>query len=175
MLETITVEKPFIRPNLTSNGVLGGDSFAVSCDSGSCIDGSTNVSVAYTACDGNNSTYFSMWATTASTVQSYYIYNPNPLRVKNIKIVNFYTNQYAIWRAIDGNFKGSNDGSNWEVISTFSNNNNATLTINGNLNKAYKYLAIEITKRTSVAESKMLGFNEIQIDATELITTIIRK
>ena len=169
------MKKPFIRPNLTSNGVLGGDSFAVSCDSGNGIDGNTVVSNAYQATDGNSNTYFSMWSTTATTVQSYYIYNPNPLRVKNIKIVNFYTNQYAIWRAIDGNLKGSNDGSNWEIINTFSNNNNATLTINGNLNKVYKYLAIEITKRATFSNSTMASFNEIQIDATELITTIVRK
>lgn len=116
-----------------------------------------------------------MWSTTASTVQSYYIYNPNPLRVKSIKIVNFATNQYAIWRAIDGNLKCSNDGSNWEIVNTFSNNNSDTLTINGDKTKAYKYLAFEVTKRPSVANSRVLWINEMQIDATELITTIVRK
>lgn len=71
----------FTRPNLTANGTLGGDSFAVGAQSGN------TQYQAYYAVNGNGGNYWigtTYTSSGTSYLPRYYMYNPNPLKISQL-------------------------------------------------------------------------------------------
>ena len=143
------------RPNLTTDGTLGGDSFAVAADttwSGYPI---------YQAVDGDDST---RWlAAKNSTNSSFIFYNPKPLKVTKINVTKQHTDSGIYASA--GDVYGSNDNSNWYKLGSFTGgtyNNGFSCDLSSN-NKAYKYH--RITPTTTVTAG--WGISELQITATQ--------
>lgn len=125
--ETITmpVYVDFDYPTLSSNGVLGGDSFAVSAT----ID-DTNT---YKMFDRDDNTY---WENNNSDVVNYIIlYNPKP----------FFFNLFAIYKtgALDvWNLRVSDDGVNWSsVVASYNDYDNVYLISTNNVTP-HKYYRI---------------------------------
>lgn len=111
---TLDVVENWIQPVLTENGILGGDTFAVSA-----------VNEVYPAfrcfASDRNTAEPACWQSNASQ-SSFTLYNPIALNITNIKI----TNKTSYVRAIaSGKVLGSNDNEIWEEIKSFSNTNNS--------------------------------------------------
>lgn len=157
--KTITVNVPeetqtFTQPVLSANGTLGGNSFAVSA-SGENQSGS-NPYRAYEAFDNNASTYWRCSNTTSGWIQ---FYNPKPLHVSTLKWGYFYSYPTG------GSVLGSNDGTNFDTLTTWTNSSAADFTITVNSTKAYKYYRITVTGvNTDVVHCK-----DMTITATEVI------
>jgi hypothetical protein len=100
------------RPNLTANGTLGGDSFAVSAEAYS-----TSASYqAWRAVDNSTSTSY-YWYSKSNGTRYYTFYNPDALKVSQI-ICYFTASNY---RSNSLYIEGSNNNSNWVSIeSTYS-------------------------------------------------------
>lgn len=127
-----TSGRPFTQPILSANGTLGGSSFAVEGNQ------SGTSYAAYMVFDNNSSTQFQ-----GNAVVSYItMYNPEPIMITNLNITNgIYSGQTII----EGNIEASNDGTNWDTIKTFTNDNitassswNIDLSSNTNSYKYYK-------------------------------------
>lgn len=128
---------------LSSNGTLGGDSFAVSASD----DGSH---YAYYAFDQNSNTYWRYGASSGS----FTFYNPEAIIVNQILYSPYYSYPTA------GEIRGSNNGSDWTTITSFTNNVNSTFTIDlSSNNTAYKYYQIYI----SSVNMDVIHCSEIQI------------
>ena len=147
----------FTRPNLTSNGAIGGDSFAVDADN---IYSSSYP--AYYAVDDSTSSY---WLCGNGQKGSFYFYNPNPLKITQVSSPRQWTNG-DIYTA-GGALFGSNDGISWTALGAFIDGTyNNGFTINVSDNNYYKYFKISATgSRTT------WGMNELQITAQERIST----
>jgi hypothetical protein len=143
-------ETAFIRPNLSSNGTLGGSSFAVrgtlicnGCDYYAAFDGSSSSAVGFTA-----------------SAHDIIFYNPTPIKVTALVCTLF---SEALTTA--GSIYGSNDGSTWTFIKSYTNSS-TTLSIDMSSNtNYYKYY------KNSVTASNTNGYNygviyEIVITAT---------
>ena len=137
----------WVRPNLTSNGILGGNSFAVSgfTDAWKCVDNS-------------DSTYCLI-----PRNQTYTFYNPTPL---NVTLVNFiFTGTGSVSRASSG--QASNDGSSWTNLNYTYNANNQgvvkNISINITNNNFYKYYRFSIY----TTPSSGVNVTDIQITAKE--------
>lgn len=128
------------RPNLTSNGTAGGSSFAVYCDG--FLGGTDN---SYAAVDGNSSTYYH---SNAGLPKNYYMYFPGGIIMKSLQITNAVVSGYNPGIS-SGVIKGSNNGTNWVDIASFTNSsigNGLTWNIDLNLNTtSYSYYCINIT------------------------------
>lgn len=153
-------EKNWTQPLLSTNGVLGGNSFAVhaSSDAG-------NVSYPiYKAFDGNLTSHWraNAAATPSSCVLTFY--NPTPLRVTNFAI----TNRSDGSNTFDsGDVQGSNDNTKWTYVCDFTNTNHTAgatwmLPVN-NTNKFFKYWKIT---PSNVSGSDNTSIAEIKITAT---------
>lgn len=128
---------------LSSNGTLGGGSFAVSAND----DGSH---YAYYAFDQNSDTYWRYGASSGS----FTFYNPEAIIVNQILYSPYYSYPTA------GEIRGSNNGSDWTTITSFTNDVNSTFTIDlSSNNTAYKYYQIYI----SSVNSDVIHCSEIQI------------
>ena len=90
------------RPDLSSNGVLGGNSFAVA------IVGSSYNGDAYQSFDGSTSTSFRPYAGNGLI-----FYNPIPLNITNLACDVAYSNEGISV----GTLYASNDNTNWDLIS----------------------------------------------------------
>lgn len=130
------------QPTLSANGSVGGASFAVSA--------SAATNPAYYAFDFSSSTYWRS-GTASGWIQ---FYNPIPLLVSNIRWGYFWCYPTG------GTVAGSNDGSTWTTIWSWTNNNAADFNINVNSDTAYKYHRINIT-----------GVNKDVIHSTQLSIT----
>lgn len=110
------VEEAFTRPNLSSNGTLGGSSFAVT--------GYTNYSSSYPpykAVDSSSTSYWygQAWQSTVDNVTTRYsprfiFYNPDKLKVSQL-VLTYYNNSYTGDLAT---LQGSNDNSHWDPLET---------------------------------------------------------
>lgn len=128
---------------LSSNGTLGGDSFAVSAND----DGSH---YAYYAFDQNSDTYWRYGASSGS----FTFYNPEAIIVNQILYSPYYSYPTA------GEIRGSNNGSDWTTITSFTNDVNSTFAIDlSSNNTAYKYYQIYI----SSVNMDVIHCSEIQI------------
>lgn len=128
---------------LSSNGTLGGGSFAVSAND----DGSH---YAYYAFDQNSDTYWRYGASSGS----FTFYNPEAIIVNQILYSPYYSYPTA------GEIRGSNNGSDWTTITSFTNDVNSTFTIDlSSNNTAYKYYQIYI----SSVNRDVIHCSEIQI------------
>ena len=131
------------QPVLTANGTMGGDSFAVS----------SNVSQysgndVYYLFNGNTTTSFH--STSGVTTGYIDLYNHNPLKITNILVNNQNASQSANRASTAGNIYGSNNGSDWELITSYTNtvqgiNEQWNIDLSSNT-KGYKYYRIESTE-----------------------------
>jgi len=138
----------FSRPNLSSNGTMGGNSFAVSCDS------SVSGYSAYYAVDGN--TDYLWMVNNTNSICKYTFYNPLPLKVS--QIVNYYTS--TTYSASNFIIEGSNDNQKWTEIGTYTVTKTLTQTIPVNSTRFYKYH--RITYKNSTIRLKDLGITATQ-------------
>lgn len=133
-------ETAWTQPILTANGTMGGDSFA--CTASSYM----TVYYPYFAFASGEPAYASAWATT-TTQSTYDWYNPEPIKITNIRIKNGIEANYSI---TEGSVLGSNDYSTWTTLKTFTNSTTTALAewdidLSDNT-ELYKYYRISITK-----------------------------
>ena len=115
----------FVQPVLSSNGTLGGSSFAVS--------GYTDL---WKAFDGDSNTYVSANPLNCT------IYNPTPIKITSIDVV--LSGSYAVSED-PGTIQGSNDNSSWTNIPfTFSSSTLKYTLNNTNFYKYYKFTDVEV-------------------------------
>lgn len=114
----ITVEKDWVQPILTSNGTLGGSSFAVACSNvntaagwinniAACFDGQTDT--------GHISNANGIYLPASCEI---IIYNPIPLNIKKFTLSQGAGNAKGGLHA--GAIYGSDNGSNWVKVGTYS-------------------------------------------------------
>ena len=126
--------KTFSQPTLSSNGTMGGSAFACSASSEDAND--TAPGNAYHAFDNNSSTYWRCNNTTSGWIQ---FYSPDPLRVSKIKWGYFFS------YPTKGTVKGSNDGSSWATLKSWTNSSAADFTITISSTVGYKYHRVTVT------------------------------
>ena len=144
---------PFVRPNLTSNGALGGNAFAVSSD---CITRSKYA--AYYAVSGDSAHH--AWMSDSTTSECRYIfYNPQKLKVS--KIVNtYYSSTYSAQNVL---IEGSDDRRTWQQIGLYSASAaSGTQTLNVNSTKFFKYHKLTFKK-------SVIRISDIAITAEQLV------
>ena len=136
-------EEQWTQPILTTNGIVGGDSFA--CFSSSEYD---NRYLTYQAFDGNISNLtssYTYWCSSSKTgTQFIGFYNPEPLKVTALRL---YNNRASSGDGViaSGTVQGSNDNSTYTDIGTFSGNTYGTTYIDVDLSSNtsfYKYYRI---------------------------------
>lgn len=149
------VEMNFIRPNLTSNGTMGGSSFAVRANDEYYFP-------AWQSVDGNSS---SGWQPYTVVGARYDMYNPQPLKATSINITYFNSSQY-IGQA--GSIYGSNDDSNYTFLTSFSGNASANLSISipSNVQNYYKYY-----RYINTAGNTYLQVQDINLAGTYIATS----
>lgn len=133
-VKKVMVDEPWQQPVLSANGTMGGSKFACAVSAYSLVTTGT-VSDAYGAFDNNTNTYWRS-GTTSGWIQ---FYNPVPLKVSAIKWGYFYSYPTG------GNVQGSNDGTTWTTLNTWTNSSAADFTINLSTQQYYKYYRINIT------------------------------
>lgn len=144
------------RPNLSSDGTLGGSSFAVSRTGGG---GTTMTGSTYASMDGNTGT--SCKFAYSSNGSAYTFYNPKPLLLSSLSFTYYDGNiGYGIK---SGSLQASNDNSSWETLATFTSN---LSTWQINATKHYKYFKINITDGYDVM------LTEIYVNAKQLVETV---
>lgn len=153
--------RPFVQPVLTSNGTLGGSSFAVY---GYDVQG-TNY--AYKTTDKNINTFWETNYTTYPTPFYFEWYNPYPLLLTSINIVNFNIGTYGVIK--DYTIYGSNDGSSWVSLTSGRNTNTSpsgSWSIPISTNVFYKYFKLKI----DTGYDNYPGFAEGTLQGYEALT-----
>lgn len=150
-VKKVMVDETWQQPVLSANGTMGGSEFACSASAYTLVTTGT-VADAYGAFDNNTNTYWRS-GTTSGWIQ---FYNPVPLKVSAIKWGYFYCYPTG------GNVQGSNDGTTWTTLNTWTNSSAADFTINLSTQQYYKYYRINIT-----------GVNKDVIHAHSLTITAI--
>ena len=153
----------FTRPNLSSNGTLGGDSFAVS----SYTSGSNP---AYYAVNGSTSNY---WIGAIYTLPDgrysprYFIYNPRSLKITSLAYT-FVTSITYVPAGIE--IAGSNDGINYTVLTSSFSTSSLTGTSTITNTEGYRYYRLKITvKSASSTNPNTVRISNIAITATEKV------
>lgn len=136
--------KNWTQPKLTTNGTIGGSSFAVTQSN------LYNAEYAYCAFDANEST---QWTNNGNTGYLVF-YNPMPLNVTKISVMNGFDSSYT--RPISsGTLLASNDGNSYKTIKTFTNSNKTAKgvwNIDASSNTGYyKYYKLNVTGDGSYA------------------------
>ncbi len=149
MIPAITTS--WTRPNLTENGTIGGNAFAV-LDPGP-MGSTTNP---YMAVDGNMNTD---WYCRTYGAQTFIFYNPGALKVTNITYT-LYSSFYALSNVA---IQSSNDGVNWvDIESTYSGSGTTyTSTLTNSL--FYKYYKLICTPYSTYS---YVDITDIAITAT---------
>lgn len=131
----------WIQPILTSNGTMGGGSFA-------CTSSTAESSYpAWKAFDGDKVTNTSRWGATSSSVPQWLsFYNPTKIMVTNIAITQ---RSNTTDHLTSGIIQVSDDNINWIDIKNWTNNNSTAgatwdIDLSDNIN-SYKYYRIYIT------------------------------
>ena len=143
IMETVTlipvIEASFVRPNLTADGTLGGNSFAVK-DVGA---GTSTTTYAWRAVD--NPSDYTYWNGTmpSSGVKTYVFYNPDALKVSKLKY-SYYSTTY---QPTSVSIQASNDNLTWENITSTYDFDASDYTYVSTLtnNKFYKYYKLLFT------------------------------
>ncbi len=152
----------FVQPILSSNGTLGGDTFAVSANQEH-NSGSSIYYAYYCFANNGNTSETTSWQTQALPA-SFTIYNPVALNITNIQI----TNRLSYPRAIaSGTVLGSNNNDTWEEITSFTNTNNTasaiwSIDLSANT-KFYKYYKLD---NLVGIDAGLVGIGKINITAT---------
>ena len=167
------------QPVLTANGTLGGDSFAVFCDS------PNNTSYpAYYAFDSSTSTF------AVTHEADYIIYNKNPINITKIDM----TVRGSSYQYKGGTLYGSNDNINWKEIIALSALTNGSWDISSNTGyyKYYKFsgsagdwqpktLTLTATQQTGSVESTAddydytIGNGKSKFDEVVIANDIVNK
>lgn len=143
---TLTPATPvtWVRPNLTANGTLGGDSFAVA---------GTNFSSNYPWKAVDSDATGTAWNSSEDGQFAYYtFYNPEKIRVTELSYNSERTTP-GIGTSTVTNIaiQGSNDNMHWENIeSTLNKDGSYILSSTLNNNKYYKYYKLIFTKNYNV-------------------------
>ena len=157
------IEKEFVRPNLTSNGILGGDKFACATNNFPWDDASAH----YQWYDGKLGQNGNGVAHTGGGYSI--IYNPNPLKITTVRAEAGYAGDW-----FDVTFYGSNNGSDWEEI-IYLNHGLRTL-CEVNSPKFYHYYKIYNKSGFGhdghgygggVAELYINGFEKVVVESTK--------
>lgn len=136
----------FVRPNLSDNGTMGGNDFAV--------QSSDNSGTAYYAVDGGSGTYLNM--INQSSGNWFDFYNPIALKVSELGC-NFTSTTRAPKGIV---VEGSNDESTWEELYTWSGTAATLITCTIPTPKSYKYY------RLNFSGASGYRFSELTITAT---------
>lgn len=159
---TSASEIAFSRPNLSSNGTLGGNSFAVYASDyySKCYP--------YCAVDGVNITSYkngNQWLSQDGV--DFIFYNPVAIKVSSLNIKGGYGSTYR-YRAYQGTVSASNTNSNytqigsWSVSSTTDATASITVSLSSN-NNYYKYYKLH---PSAFISSTYWGISELYITAT---------
>lgn len=153
------------RPNLSANGTLGGNAFAVY------PSGTYNPSYyeCYKAFTGTVSSSYDCWICNASS--GYVImYNPVPLKISSFNIYN-HIGSNATYCVKSGSVQASNDNSTWTtILSSYTNDKFGSTDnwiINVNSPSYYKYYKLNILSNGA----SQCYINEIYINATYLTSS----
>ncbi len=158
------IENAWTQPVLNSNGTLGGSSFAVYASG-------LSEGAAYRAFDGTVQTNQSYCCTTSGKGYIEF-YNPTPIKLVSIQMYDYVSN--VSYRCEEGIIYGSNDGTNWDTLTTFTQptstgTGNLLPVINVNSNDTYKYFKIKNEKSGTGGTSGAWVLPEIIISATMYI------
>ena len=157
--KTTTTTQSWSQPTISSDGTLGGDSFAVNASN----DGSNHS--AYKAFNSG----LNGWRAYDSSANKYTFYNPTPIKVTGLSFsgagagpMGGYTKSYNLY--------ASNNGANWTSLGSYNQNTDATTIVYNSIsnNSYYKYYRIDSTSRNTRD-----AISSLVITATEQITTII--
>ena len=132
---TPAIESTFVRPDLTADGTLGGNSFAVK-DIGA---GTSTSTYAWRAVDNSNTTFWN--GNTPAGNKTYVFYNPDVLKVSELT----YTYSSTSYIATAVSIEGSNDNSTWEDITSTYSGSSTTYTSTLTNSKYYKYYRLTFT------------------------------
>lgn len=152
-------ELVWTQPILSTDGTLGGNAFAV-YSSYNLTESGYELYRSFTSDKSARNTNYSIIAAGGYGI----IYNPDPINITNLHIVNRATADRAF---LTGSIQGSNDNSTWtnivNVNNTTGQGSGATWDINMSSNTGfYKYYKINVT----TAESIYACFSYIGITAT---------
>ena len=154
-----STELAFVQPVLTSNGTMGGSSFAVSANESN--------STAYNVFGNTSNGWDNSQAPTESKPAEITIYNPNPLKITGINLQNSY-NSANVWSKMT--LLGSNTGNDWVTISTHNNSirtANTWVSAGVTSNSYYKYYKFSFTSNTS---NTYIQIQKISISGTYIST-----
>lgn len=151
----------FTRPDLTANGTVGGNAFAV-------LDPNSTSSNAWRAMDSNTTTsYYWNGSTPYSGSKEFIFYNPNPLNVTGLTFYYTSTSYYASGLRV----QGSNDNINWEDITTTYSGSSTTYTATLTNDKYYKYYKLIFSKPVYYGGYYVRIYN-LLITASEKVATV---
>ena len=131
-----TEDKTFTRPNLTSNGTMGGSSAACAVSSGA---GTRTGYEPFRAFDSDTSSYWIDSSGSLSSSHAVWItfYNPIPVKLTKV-VIKHYSGSY--WTCKSGYIQGSNDNSSWTNLANLPNSaSTQTITVNLTNDNHYKY------------------------------------
>lgn len=155
------VWEEFKRPSLSSDGVMGGETFAVAVSSYY-----SSAVAAYKAFTADGRWQSAAWATGDQWLT---FYNPNAIKLRKIKLKYGNTESYYYLKGMY--IQGSNDNVSWETLYTYTANSRVTeITCEVNSNTAYKYHRLYVYDRAYYnTENSFVMLNVAEIDAQELV------
>ena len=160
---TTPVYSNFVRPDLTANGTLGGDAFAVAASSYAAGN------VAYRAVDNSDTTYWlsDSYGNDGNLSDDWYkLYNPDAINIKLLTMVNRASQNNGI---TEGVIYASDTDSDYSSIISFTNSNTTAKgvwTIDLSSNNLYrKYYKLQFTKFGGTINQRY-GLIDIGITAT---------
>lgn len=151
-LEEFPYTNPFIQPELTANGTMGGDSFA--CNQSTYYSTTTLAWRCFKAWDGSSTSESDRWQINSVSTSTYYYiewYNPSAILVEKLTIYNAESD-YTVRDYI---LQGSNDYSTWTNIISGTNTNTGgkgmwEINLPDNLD-AYKYFRLQCKPNSSTS------------------------
>ena len=146
------------QPILSANGTFGIGTF--SCRA------SSEYYPAWKAFNGTTVDGNDCWFSLDAPPQAIYWYSVVPINISNLQITN--RNMDGLHAVLGAIFQGSNDGSTWETIKTFTNAitaSNASWNVSTPSSNSYTYFRLFIT-----ASDGQIGIGKIAITATEVST-----
>ena len=156
------------QPVLTANGVIGGDKFAVNSIA------TSSSYPAYKAFDGLKSDFGAIFVKTSGYLE---FYNPKPLKVSSLSVLNFAGDSYGVRSIKAGYIQARNDNEEYQTIKEFTNNvlnGGATWSIDLSDNDAkYKYYRIVATDTSYIDANaaNQVAIVELTITAQQLMAT----
>lgn len=122
----------FVRPNLTDDGEMGVDNFAVSAS----YNGSSYKP--YKAVDGIWSNTDNYWYSDYESPAFYYFYSKKPLKLKELSFI-YPRNDYSAKKIV---VEGSNDYENWVILGTYDLESSYRADLNVDSDIPYNYFKI---------------------------------